>query len=91
MAGFDFRNKLIFEVFMKMYVHNKKYFICTLNEHVERRGVWTKKYKYYGYWLYLKFGADYLIINNLFDSDEYYDFDSDKKNLKLLFFDEPII
>ena len=68
----NFRDKCMYEIFMKQYNKNKKYLIFSHNGHLQKEP-YNKddKIKWFGNYLYSKFGSDYCAIGNTFYNGKY--------------------
>ena len=68
----NFRDKCMYEIFMKQYNKNKKYLIFAHNAHLQKEP-YNKddKRKWFGNYLYNNFGSDYCAIGNTFYTGKY--------------------
>lgn len=78
----DFRDKSMYNIFMKQYNKNKKYLIFAHNAHLQKKPYCKDdKVKWLGNHLYRTFGSDYCAIGNTFYTGKYLgiDIDNDDK------------
>lgn len=76
---FSLRDKSMFEIFMKIYDPNKKYFIHAHNGHLSK-GRAYQDFLDLGYFLSKKFKTKYLVIGNSFNGRYYAGFDVSNNN-----------
>jgi erythromycin esterase-like protein len=62
----NFRDKNMFDLFMKFYESNKRYFIWAHNAHLEKNNNDHSDMTFFGTHLYDKFKNDYFVIGNAF-------------------------
>ena len=72
LKSLNFRDKCMYEIFMKQYNKNKKYLIFAHNGHLQKEP-YNKddKIKWFGNYLYNKFDSDYCAIGNTFYTGKY--------------------